>query len=179
MPNLCFLSQRPRLNQAGITPLGALIGMAIVMISLWGFLQANSSLRVQDARADRRVQGEQLLSSVALELHNMQMDDLTALCDHLNAFAAEATPGCGQSGDALSTTAKYSGNSTDPLIPARLRVRFDLKDTNIMAGTSCIDLQRCTWKAGKHILEVRLNGVWLVPPAKSISNKQLVFRKTR
>lgn len=173
------LFQDLRKSEAGITPLAAVIGMAIVILSLWGFLQASSGLKVQDVRVSRRVQGEALLSSVAVELQQMTFNDLYNVCSAFGALGASpATSRCKPAGG-FANVPLYSPPATPSPTDHRLGVRFDLRPGNLVAGTSCVDLVNCTWRARQHILEVKLDGVWMAPPGNKIMNRELIFRKTR
>jgi hypothetical protein len=155
--------------------LSALIGLGIVMVSLWGFMQASAGLKVQDVRLNRRIQGEALLMSLGAENQRLLVPDLEQACVARNAFVAVAPPQCLNAGGTEIIAPAF-----DPARPReRLARRIDLKPGNLAAGSTCVELSRCRWRADGHLLEVTLNASWTTPPGLRIASRDLILRKAR
>jgi hypothetical protein len=162
-------------NQKGVSLLSAMIGLGIVMVSIWGFMQASAGLKVQDVRLNRRIQGEALLASLGSESQRLLVPELEALCVARNGFASAPPSQClSADGTALTSVA------FDPAHPRdRLGKRIDLKPGNLAAGSTCVEISACRWRADGHLLEITLNASWTVPPGLRIAQRDLIFRKSR
>ena len=164
-------------SRAGFSLIAVIAGFAIVSVAIVAYMQISGVFSKSAGTLDRGVLGHQVLTQVGLDIQQMDFSQIGTLCTTKDSFTADKVGQCVDSSGHLNDLA----NQTQPVGDApKLDVRLAFDGSIAADGNTCVELTRCTFRAGGTTLEMRITLIQKdVAPDKPLIRKTMILRRVR
>ena len=141
----------------GITLVTVLIAFTLVALAAFLLSQVFTGHSRGTARLDRGVRGDQVLTTTAAAIQQMDFEAIVGVCTTRSAFSGPVTGSCTAGGKLNPAAVPATGTVTDA---TTLDVRRGWDGEVNAGGPVCVELTECKRRANGHLVELTFKGYW-------------------